>query len=151
MLFVRVFSLIATLMLASCDPSAEPVIPDRSPPEGSVMHGVYEGKIPCEDCERVKVRLTLHRSADDGSPTSYLLERILVGKGDDRHVTQGEWSEDVGAPVDPDGAVYLLDSQTPDDFRRYLAVGDDLLLQLDAELEPRVGNSVHSFTLSRTE
>lgn len=151
MFSLRILSVTAALFISACDQDPEVAVPDRSPPEGSVMYGAYEGKIPCTECERVKVRLTLHRDADDNSATTYVLERIFVGDGNDRLVTQGEWTEEVGAPVDPDGTVVLLDTQTPDDFRRYLAVGDDLLLLLDSQLEPLVGNSQHSFTLSRTE
>jgi hypothetical protein len=47
--------------------------------------------------------------------------------------------------------IVVLDEQTPEEFRRFLSVGDNLLLLLDAQLEPRVGNEQHSFTLSRTE
>jgi hypothetical protein len=134
------------------DPPTNPSPPpDRRPPPGSRMHGVFEAKVPCADCQLVKVRLTLHRDIADGLPTTYVLERIYVGKGNDRHTTRGQWSEATGARVDPEGFIVALDDATPDEFRRFLAVGDDLLLMLDAELEPRVGDNVHSFTLSRTD
>lgn len=107
--------------------------------------------MPCSDCQLIKVRLTLHRSAQDGSPTDYVLERIYVGKGNDRHTTRGTWTESSGARVDPEGKLVELDANSPEDFGRLLALGENLMLILDAELEPRVGDAAHSFTLSRTE
>lgn len=121
----------------------------RTPPPGSAQFGIFEGRVPCADCERLKLRLTLHKNAQDETPTTYVLERIYVGSGDTRHVTDGRWSVDVA--TGPDAVVYQLDGATPVEFSRFLPVGHDLLLLLDDNGEPRVGNASHSFTLSRTE
>jgi hypothetical protein len=94
--------------------------------------------------------LTLHRSAQDDSPSAYLLERVEVGHGNDRLITRGTWTTGADTPAGSCNPVVQLDG-SPDDFTRYLAVGANLLLMLDATLAPRVGNAVHSFTLSRTE
>jgi hypothetical protein len=57
----------------------------------------------------------------------------------------------IEAPL-PDryGLAYRLDASAPADFSTYLPVGGDILLFLNPDLYPRVGDASHSFTLSRT-
>jgi hypothetical protein len=129
--------------------AAEP-IPTLEARSDSQPYGVFEGRIPCGDCERIKVRLTLHRNPANNAATEYLLERIYVGKGNDRETTRGTWKT-VDAPL-PDryGVAYRLDQTSPVDFSFYMPVGANLLLFLNEDLQPRVGDASHSFTLSRT-
>jgi NlpE N-terminal domain len=136
---------------AACggDPLGEPP-PDRTPPPGSQQLGVFEGKVPCAECERTKVRLTLHHDAVSGAPTAYVLERIDVGHGNDRQIFRGTWATTVGSAADPNSTIVTL-SNEPAELTHFQQVGQTLLLVLDDTLEPRVGNSVHSFTLSKTE
>jgi hypothetical protein len=44
------------------------------------------------DCERVKVVLILYQDPATKAPTTYVSERINVGKGNQRHTTRGNWS-----------------------------------------------------------
>jgi hypothetical protein len=104
--------------------------------------------------------LTLYRSPD-GAPAAYRLTRSFVGKGNDRYLTEGEWKS-VSAGGHP--VVYQLDANSPAELASYgdrappgvgpvaafLPVGDDILLLLDQNLKPRVGDGAFSFTLSRT-
>lgn len=133
-------------VLSGTDPSIHRL---RRPPIGSALYGVFEGKVPCEDCNKTKVALTLHWDAKSHAPTGYLLERIGVGKGDNRHVAQGIWKRTQGSKYGK-GPVVRLGSAAPEGFRDFLAVGQDILLILDKEGSPRVGNATYSFTLSRT-
>jgi hypothetical protein len=141
--------LLPILMACAEEGPASPV-PNLEPPAGSVRFGIFEGKVPCSGCERVKMRLTLHRDELDDAPTAYVLERIEVGQGNDRLISRGTWAATAGPPTAPCATVVALDGG-PDDFSRYLLLGTNLLLVLDQDLEPRVGNEVHSFTLSRTD
>ena len=84
------------------------------------------------------------------APTAYVLQRIFVGKGNERHVTLGAWTTSVGSKVDPAATVATL-AGSPGEFAHFQQVGANLRLMLDGNLEPRVGDAVHSFTLSRTE
>jgi hypothetical protein len=144
----------AAVVLAAACSSAEPAGADldalRAPPEGSRALGVFEGKTPCADCERVKVRLTLFEDIRTRTPTEYVLERIYVGNGDDRTVSEGTWRTTTGAPTDAEAIVVDLRSTAPPEFRRFQRVGDDILLILGQDDQPRVGNAEHSFALSRT-
>jgi hypothetical protein len=142
------------MSVAACSGETAAGDPDiatrRLPPPGSTLYGTFEGKVPCADCERTKMALTLHRDADDLTPTSYLLERIFVGEGDDRWVNEGRWENTAGIPGAEDAVVCHLVDGSPPEVSNYLAIGDNLLLLLDENLEPKVGNAMHSFTLSRT-
>jgi hypothetical protein len=127
-------------------------------PAGSSQYGIFEGRTPCGDCQLVKMSLTFYRGSD-GAPTGYKLARSFVGMGNDRYITEGEWKSVSGGghPV-----IYQLDANSPADLASYsvqgpkdevasfLPVGDDILLLLDQNLKPRVGNGAFSFTLSRT-
>jgi hypothetical protein len=126
--------------------SAPPTLEES---DTSQVYGVFEGRVPCYDCERIKVRLTLLRNPATHAPTEYMLERIYVGKGNDRTTTRGRWSVlDVPMP-DRYGVAYRLDEESPPDFSLYLPVGD-LLLFLNPDMRPRVGDASGSFTLSKT-
>ena len=63
----------------------------RAPPPGSARYGAFAGHTPCAACEKLKVALTLHASAEDGAPTTFLLERVFVGSGDTRSLSAGTW------------------------------------------------------------
>jgi NlpE-like protein len=122
----------------------------RLAPAGSARYGAFEGKVPCQEpCQKIKVALTLHQDARDQSPTRYLLERVYGGQGNDRHVSQGAWNR-AASPRFGAGSLVHLDGDSPEEFRHYLAVGENLLLILDKDGEPKVGNAAYSFTLSRT-
>ncbi|MCY1075109.1 copper resistance protein NlpE N-terminal domain-containing protein [Archangium lansingense] len=134
------------------DGSEQPADPGRLlPPTGSYRYGVFEGRVPCGDCERIKVGLALHRNESDGSPSRYYLERIYVGKGNERYPSSGTWTTSVGTPWDADAVVIHLDDSAPPEFATYLLVDEKVLLFLDPSLELQVGNAGHSFTLSRTQ
>lgn len=129
-------------------------------PGGSIQYGTFDGRTPCGDCQLVKIRLTLYRLSD-GTPTTYRLARLYVGRGNDRYITEGEWKS-VSAGGYP--VIYQLDANSPADLASFgeraprgaggvatfLPVGEDILLLLDQNLKPRVGDGAFSFTLSRT-
>ena len=158
----RTALIILTSMAVACGHSAEwrdIYLSNRvEPPVGSIQYAVFQGRTPCGDCQLVKMSLTLYRSSD-GVPTGYKLARSFVGKGNDRYVTEGQWKS-VSAGGHP--IVYQLDANSPADLASYsvqgpknevasfLPVGHDILLLLDQNLKPRVGNGAFSFTLSRT-
>lgn len=92
---------------------------------------------------------TLHTPGT--SPSGYDLERLYVGKGNERHPSTGTWTTSVGTAWDSAAVVIHLDDSAPPGFATYLLVDEKLLLFLDPALELRVGDAGHSFTLSRTQ
>jgi hypothetical protein len=101
---------------------------------------------------RRRLRLCLLRDAARVTPrlSKFLLERIYVGKGDDRTINEGTWQTTTGSPTDAEAVVVQLDTAPPE-FHRYQRVGKEILLILDAGDRPLVGDAQHSFTLSQTE
>jgi hypothetical protein len=148
-----ILSVIAFAGIAcATDGTEPPADPARlQPPAGSYRYGVFEGRVPCDDCERIKVGLALHRNESDGSPSGYYLERIYVGKGNERYPSTGTWTTTLGTSWDPNAVVIQLDASAPPEFSTYQEVGGKILLFLDPALELRVGTAGHSFTLSRTQ
>lgn len=112
--------------------------------------GVFEGRVPCTDCERVKVVLILYQDPATKTPTTYVLERIDVGKGNERYITKGSWTTAHGTKTDPEAVVYRLDTEAPEGFRLYQAIDKSILLFLKEDLSLKVGNAGHSYTLSKT-
>jgi hypothetical protein len=114
--------------------------------------GTFEGRFPCEICERTKVRLVLFE--DQSNPTTYVLHEVFVGQSDNVYTTFGMWKKIEGN--NPDDVVYELNpersaiknSVSP---TYYLKIDDNILLLLDQDLNTRVGDASYSFTLSRTE
>jgi len=92
--------------------------------------GIFYGHLPCNDCQRQKTLLILFVDPKTNSPKSYTLERILVGKGNERHVTKGTWSL-VKDKSRPGATIYELDNQAPVHMKRFWAVEKSTLLVLD--------------------
>ncbi|MFH8253260.1 hypothetical protein ACH3VR_23035 [Microbacterium sp. B2969] len=113
----------------------------------------YEAHIPCAidpapdpDCQRVKFGLVLYRDPATGEPTSYAMSILRVGVSDEREYHEGAWHVASGTALDPDATAYRLDG-VPEHLRHYWAVGDDILLILDGDGMPRVGEAGYSYTL----
>lgn len=81
--------------------------------------GVYQGLIPCADCESIKTRITLHK---DGTFTRSM---IYQGKPDGQFNDQGKFSWDEGG-----GKITLIDKQGQS--QSYL-VGEGRLFHLDQQ------------------
>ncbi len=118
---------------------------------GDPILGFFVGRTPCPDCQAMKVALVLYYNPETSSPTTYWLGLVFVGKGNDRTVYQGNWTIQHGIKEYPEAVVYQLDANTPEDLRSYWHVNKDILLPLDKDMNPKVGNSAWGFMLSRTE
>lgn len=124
---------------------------------GDALFAVFEGRIPCTDpdrvgCGAVKVALVVYRNATSAVPTSYKLARVYVAESPEgqRMVVDGRLHMVRGTNLDPDAAVYRLDSHAPPGFQLYWLIGPDILFMLDADLNPRVGTAGWSYVLNRT-
>jgi len=126
-----------------------PPYPARNP-AGDPILGVFEGRTPCADCEKIKMALVLYENPDSKVPSTYWLARVYGGKSDDRVVTEGTWVKRQGSKGYPDAVVYELDASTPDDLRRYWRVDENILLPLDPDMTPKKGNASWGYMLSRT-
>jgi hypothetical protein len=112
--------------------------------------GVFEGRIPCAGCERVKVALVLYQDPLTQAPAKYVLERINVGKDNQRHIAKGNWTIARGTKADPAATVYRLGTDAPAGFRLYQAADKNILLFLNEDMSLKVGDAGHSYTLNKT-
>jgi len=60
-----------------------PVVSDR----GDSVFVVFESRIPCADCEKIKFALALYRNREADTPTTYKMARVHVAKGDDQEMS----------------------------------------------------------------
>ncbi|MDR0872509.1 MAG: copper resistance protein NlpE [Prevotellaceae bacterium] len=81
--------------------------------------GVYNGVLPCADCEGIKTMLELQ------ADSSYILETQYLGKSEEINNYVGKFTlnEDV----------LVLDNAKYNGFNTQYLVGDSTLTQLDAE------------------
>ena len=115
------------------------------------LFAVFESRIPCADCEKIKVALALYRDRDTDAPTTYKLARVYVARSpEDRIVVEGTWAIAHGTKLDPHAVVYQLDAHAPRDFQLYWAIGPDILFMLDEARNPRVGTAGYGYALNRT-
>ena len=135
--------------LAKTPPTIEPWYPPVNE-QGDPVFAVFESRIPCEDCEKIKIALALYKDQVTQEPTTYKLARVYVAKGDDRLLNEGIWSIANGTALDPQAVVYQLDGNAPEEFRSFWAIEDDILFILDQDMKPRVGTAGYGYALNRT-
>jgi hypothetical protein len=128
----------------------DPAYPERNS-VGDPIVAVFEGRIPCAitDCEMRKVEVVLYGRDNGRIPTTYWLGQVGVGLGNDRLVQQGAWTIRRGLQDYPDGLVYQLDSSADPSLQYLWRVNNEIVLVLDQELRPRVGDAAWGFMLSR--
>jgi hypothetical protein len=139
------FALIA-FTLAGC--GEDPAVAAFPPPDlaDRPRIGIFEGKFPCDGCNRLKTALVLYQGEAAGR---YALRQVRVAEEgiDD---SQGTWTVTRGARALPEAPVYRLDPDGGGSPIFYLKIDENILLLLDASLNLRVGDAAMSFTLSRT-
>ncbi len=120
------------------------------------LFAIFEGRTPCitEDifkgCQLTKLRLTLFKDPKTNKPTTYKLARVSVGLGNDPYITEGNWAILSDKKTIPDADVYQLDEKTSIEYRWWLTIGKNILLELDQNQNIKVGNAAASYTLSKT-
>ena len=117
--------------------------------------GVFEGRTPCSalaaeftgfplpNCEKIKWELALHHDPRSGRPTTFEYRGT-------RATRRGTWSIVQGAPSDRRAVIYRL-RYDPGKTLALLRVDANILLILDHDLTPLVGDASWSYTLSRTD
>ena len=125
--------------------------PDVSNPD---FFAIFEGRTPCttdeilRGCEKIKLRLTLFKNPQADKPTTYKLG--YFGIGNDWHTTEGKLNIIPDKKTIPGTDIYVLDEKTPTEYRWWLTVGKNILLELDENQNIKVGDAGWSYTLSRT-
>jgi uncharacterized lipoprotein NlpE involved in copper resistance len=112
---------------------------------------IYEGTLPCADCEGINTTLTLFQNTLKKQYTFILQEKYL-GQGNDKTFeTTGKWSALKGTQQDPNAIVYQLSVQNDDpedsDVINYLVVDKNTVKLIDDEMNEF--ESKLNYTLSR--
>jgi hypothetical protein len=152
----RIAPSLVAFALAGCAgaPSVQTTFDPPYPETNSVgdpIVSVFAGRVPCTfvDCEMMKVLLVFYGRAGSGTPTTYWLGYVGVGRGNDRTVWQGTWTLQRGADEYPQAQVYALDATADPGLRYFWRVNEDILLPLDPSLHPQVGTAAWGTMLSR--
>ncbi|MGH7893348.1 MAG: copper resistance protein NlpE [Candidatus Binatia bacterium] len=148
----RVLTLPALLLvLAACTRAPRPAVPLAVPTaDGRYLVGVFEGVLPCADCEGIRTRLTLYANGpDDFTRATYALVETYLGTSDglQRFRAEGEWTLLRGDATDPDATVYQLDPGRPSTQRSFRVLDAQRIELLDREQRPI--RSTLDYTLTR--
>lgn len=112
---------------------------------------VYEGILPCADCEGIRTTLTLFQNNLKKRYTYMLQEKYLGQDNDKTFETTGNWSALKGTQQDPNAIVFQLAVQNDDpedsDVINYLVVDKNTIKLIDEEMNEF--ESKLNYTLSR--
>ena len=112
---------------------------------------VYEGVLPCADCNGIQTTLTLYQNKLKNQ-YSYKLHEVYLGQNNDKTFdTYGKWIALKGTQEDPTAIVYQLSVQNEDpedsDVINYLVVSKNEIKMIDDEMNTY--ESKASYTLTR--
>jgi copper homeostasis protein (lipoprotein) len=100
---------------------------------------VFEGTLPCADCDGIKTTLTLYHNKIKNQTTYKLREVYLYPNNDKTFDTYGNWNALKGTQQDPNAIVYQLAVQNEDpedsDVINYLVVDKKTLMLIDDEMK----------------
>jgi len=112
---------------------------------------IYEGVLPCADCEGIRTVLTLTKDGPHTSEGTFVLGETYLGRGDvdGAFASRGVWTTWRGNAVDENAIVVVLNPDGPAEERRYYErMGEDALRLLDRDLRPI--ESELNYTLTRS-
>jgi hypothetical protein len=130
----------------------------------SASFGVFVGRVPCNNelrelhgipargCDIIKCRLVLYIDTKTHQPTTFLLQTIYVGNGDDnKYNTTGKWKLLQDIKYDPSTVFFKLepDSSKSQTSFTLLKADDNILFFLDKDNNLMVGSTYCSYTLNR--
>lgn len=104
---------------------------------GQVM--VYEGVLPCADCEGIETILKIYQG--DGTIEGHTFELTSIYKGkepNNKFVVTGNYNLERGLEKDPDGTIYILNYDKPEAnqvFYGYLLKDPDTIYLLNNKRE----------------
>lgn len=114
------------------------------------VKAVFESRVPCKDCQRIKLAVALYGKPQDSFPTTYAMSLIYVGKNDDRLTHTGSVILKYGTFLDNTHTVYQL-SDAADGFQYFWKMTDSLLFVLDGKFKPKVGDAGQGYVLNRVK
>ena len=112
---------------------------------------VFEGTLPCADCQGIKTKLILYQNKIKNQYSTYKLQEIYLGQGNDKTFeTVGKWSALKGTIQDPKAIIYQLAVQNDDpedsDVINYLVVDKNTIKLIDDEMNEFDSKSDYTLT-----
>lgn len=100
-----------------------------------MLIGVFEGVLPCADCEGIKTELTLYQDVANADNNNYILKETYMGinTGDTTFTSKGKWDIVKGMKTDKDASVFFLNYDSPDELKYFLKEDDATIVMLDKE------------------
>ena len=100
-----------------------------------MLVGVFEGVLPCADCEGIRTELTLYQDVANADNNSYILKETYLGvnTGDTIFTSKGKWDVLKGTKADAGASVFFLNYDKPDESKYYLKEDDTTIVMLDKE------------------
>jgi len=128
----------ATQKAAVADPKTMPTQEEiKDGDDSKVVLGVFEGTIPCADCEGIHMKLTLYQDPKTLGAAGYTLDSEYIGQPNGNFNEQGEWDYLRGNSKDPNATIYGLNLDQPKPEQQYfLKVGDQGITLLDINMNP---------------
>jgi thioredoxin-related protein len=148
----KIFIIIFLFLLVSCKKDQGDILHPWYPETNAnndPVSGVFESRIPCDGCERLKFALAIYKNLQTGLPTTYMMSRIYVGNNDDRVTNTGNISITLGTALNPLHTVYRLTTGAPTEYQSFWKIDENLLFILDTNLTPRVGDAGYGYVLNR--
>ncbi len=102
--------------------------------------GIYNGFIPCDDCNGIKTSLALN------SNNTYILIRQYVGKSEREIVEKGKYTTGNSGDI-----LVLTPRNTVETGIHYFRVGESSLIQLDNNGNAITGKKADRFVLRKNE
>jgi hypothetical protein len=122
-------------------------------PTGPQIFGVFRGRTPCQElsallnasaseaCNKIKCRLFLYQDPITKTPTTY----EWAGK----IKWTGKWTIVKGSKTDANAILYRLETPDPKAYLCLRKADENILLILNRNESPLVGNEHFSYTLNR--
>lgn len=100
-----------------------------------MLIGVFEGVLPCADCEGIKTELTLYQDVANADNNNYILKETYMGinTGDTTFTSKGKWDIVKGMKTDKDASVFFLNYDRPDELKYFLKEDDATIVMLDKD------------------
>lgn len=118
---------------------------------GDSILSVFESRVPCPDCERLKIALAVYGNPKIQLPSTYAMARVYVGKNNERIINSGKIIVRKGTSLDPSHIVYHLETGAPPEFQDFWKINDSILFVLNEDLSPKVGDAGQGYAINRVK
>ncbi|WP_185955274.1 copper resistance protein NlpE [Solitalea koreensis] len=124
------------------------VVPKVDSLERKIQTEVYEGILPCADCEGIKTKITFYVDTTN----AYEMEVVYIGRNDNKPIiSTGKYTIEFGYGKDIDAALYVLNYNQPGHERYFVKLSRDprRLIMLDRNRQIIYSKSKISYKLTR--